>query len=194
MRNPAVMSEGDLEYLGQGVCNLPSTVGVYHPAASAPWPTIRLSDEFVAFEKSLRESRKCESARTDEKVHVITPDAPPWWSTAVGRLVELMSLSPGWDSHGARSIDLQIAGAAGTFLLLLPVKELPHPSIVPTVSGGVQLEWHDCGVDLEVEFLSPTRFFIDYENSKLRQEWSGEASFSDLEALTSLFLPLSRGS
>jgi hypothetical protein len=44
---------------------------------------------------------------------------------------------------------------------------------VPTVDGGVQLEWHEAGIDLEVEVQSAFRFsvyFVDSKTGEVREE------------------------
>lgn len=54
------------------------------------------------------------------------------------RFAELLALPAGWDSYGARKIDPQAIAAARRFLEALPKYE---PVIVPTNTGGVELEW-----------------------------------------------------
>lgn len=56
----------------------------------------------------------------------------------------LLALKAGWDSYGAKTITQESIDAAKQFLTSLHV--------VPTNKGGIQLEWHSCGVDVEVEF------------------------------------------
>jgi len=49
----------------------------------------------------------------------------------------------------------------------------PVPSIVPTNSGGIQLEWHRNGVDLEIEVISARKFgvlFVDPASGEERDE------------------------
>ena len=67
---------------------------------------------------------------------------------------ELVQLPAGWDSHGAKPVSSEAARAATT-LLAKAVSAAPNlaaPALVPTVRGGIQLEWHRQGVDLEIEF------------------------------------------
>ena len=52
----------------------------------------------------------------------------------------LLDLPENWNSYGA----LPISGAA--------IKAAESMSIVPTCNGGVQLEWHINGHDIEIEF------------------------------------------
>lgn len=80
--------------------------------------------------------------------------AAPWFSNAIGRLEDLASLAPGWDSYGAKSVAADMAMAAVRFLADVAVASpgVHEPSIVPLSDGGIQVEWHRCGIDLEVAF------------------------------------------
>jgi hypothetical protein len=42
----------------------------------------------------------------------------------------------------------------------------PKPSVVPTSRGGIQLEWHRAGVDLEIEIESPDRVNVFFEDDR----------------------------
>jgi hypothetical protein len=66
------------------------------------------------------------------------------------RLRELLRLEAGWDSYGARRVSER---AVLTALAFLARRTHPRPSVVPTVRGGIQLEWHNGRVDVEVECL-----------------------------------------
>jgi hypothetical protein len=57
---------------------------------------------------------------------------------------ELRGLQPGWDSYGAPPISEAAIQSAQAFLSRM--------DITPCSDGGVQLEWHTYGFDLEVEF------------------------------------------
>jgi hypothetical protein len=73
----------------------------------------------------------------------------------VGRLRELSRLEPGWNSHSAKPIAPENILAAMWILVGLANLEPPSPVIVPTVRGGVQIEWHTNGVNIEIYVESP---------------------------------------
>lgn len=82
-------------------------------------------------------------------------------ATASGRLEiaihqasELLQLPEGWNSYEAKPVSTEAARAAIAFLAKAAsaAPNLPAPAVVPTVPGGIQLEWHRQGMDLEVEF------------------------------------------
>ncbi len=65
-------------------------------------------------------------------------------------LEDLAALEPNWDREGAAAIDPVCIARAREVKLQLRGFIMGPPSIVPTVTGGVQLEWHKHGLDLEV--------------------------------------------
>lgn len=69
----------------------------------------------------------------------------------VRKLWSLLRLEPGWDSYGACPISPRAVETALAFLA--QTASVPRPSIVPTVRGGIQLEWHDGRIDVEIECL-----------------------------------------
>ena len=85
---------------------------------------------------------------------------PPWLQPTVDALKRLLELHEGWDSYGGRPV----ASAAATDALILLLEtmepETPAPVVVPTVRGGVQLEWHLAGLDLEIEVLGGGRYSL----------------------------------
>jgi hypothetical protein len=93
-----------------------------------------------------------------------------WRGKAVAILHSLRVLKKNWNSYGARPIDPAILSAAEDFLNRLSSLDLLSPSIVPTTQGGVQLEWHDRGVDLEIELLSPDKYRLSFDDSATGQE------------------------
>ena len=41
----------------------------------------------------------------------------------------------------------------------------PAPQVIPLSNGGLQFEWHENGVDLEIEISAPYKLFASYENT-----------------------------
>ena len=65
-------------------------------------------------------------------------------------IAQLLELKPGWDSYSARPLSRVNARRAVRLLNEVMRPDIPLPAIVPTVHGGIQLEWHIRGVDLEI--------------------------------------------
>lgn len=83
---------------------------------------------------------------------------------AAERADSLRLLEDGWDTYQARSPERRSLDFALQFLrdsigMLLDYGiEVPTPFLVPTPSGGVQLEWKVLDRELELEVLKPSRF------------------------------------
>lgn len=69
----------------------------------------------------------------------------------IQRAAELARLPRGWNSYDASPISAAVLQRTLGFLLEYVASGVDHPALVPTVRGGLQLEWHDNGVDVEVE-------------------------------------------
>src|SRR5206468_4162766 len=97
-----------------------------------------------------------------------------------------------WNSYGARPIRPEIVHVAAQLLRETVNHNTPQPAVVPTVGGGVQLEWHTGGIDLEIEIASPEQFLVYNADSKDETECELELSPSDLPRLAELITRLSR--
>ncbi len=60
--------------------------------------------------------------------------------------------------------------------------ETPRPSVVPTSHGGIQLEWHTRGIDLEVGVAEPEQVTASYEDGIGNTAWEKNVT-SDLRPL-----------
>jgi hypothetical protein len=103
----------------------------------------------------------------------------------------LMALPPNWDSYGARRISVWSIEAAVGLLLQVMRVDTPHPSIVPTSDGYVQIEWHTRGIDLEVEVISPALIHVAYEDHRSGQPLLELDLGSDLTEFRSFISELS---
>jgi hypothetical protein len=72
---------------------------------------------------------------------------------SIEAITELLNLPPGWNSYAAKPIAPRIAIRA--IHLLAELAPQTPPDVVPRVQGGIQLEWHTEGFDLEVYLDSP---------------------------------------
>ena len=73
---------------------------------------------------------------------------------AIRQAFDLVRLPNGWNSYNARPVSEKAARHAITFLVQAAsaIPNIAAPAVVPTVRGGLQLEWHRQGFDFEVEF------------------------------------------
>lgn len=96
------------------------------------------------------------------------------------RLDELARLGPGWDGETARAINPSIIEAVHDFIVSKAITSLSvHPDLVPSLEGGILIEWHTVEVDLVIE-ASPSGeasyYFCDNETGKEVEESLGKGS------------------
>ena len=88
------------------------------------------------------------------------------------KLSGFMGLPPDWDGYGAKPTSASAAIQAVSILAKLVKAGGRPPQLVPTNTGGVQLEWHVGGKDVEIEVLSDGRVEC-YVNVEGREDfWS----------------------
>src|SRR2546428_9350746 len=75
-----------------------------------------------------------------------------WLPSFQSQLGAMFSLLPGWDTYNGKPITAESAEAAVGFMTRFLEPKTTAPWIVPLADGGLQLEWHENGVDLEVAF------------------------------------------
>src|SRR5438105_15964849 len=98
---------------------------------------------------------------------------PAWLRSTLEVLVGLLDLPQNWDSYGAPQVAPAAAAAALNLLLDLMPPTAPAPQIIPLADGGVQLEWHMGGIDLEVALRASGETFVLFEDLRTGEEWEG---------------------
>lgn len=101
---------------------------------------------------------------------------PTWLLPTIDHMRELAMLPVGWDGHDGRPVDIGIAAFAIQFLLQTLEPDGPAPQVVPLSYGGIQLEWHEQGIDLEVEVEAPNRIFVSFEDQVSGEKFEREFS------------------
>jgi hypothetical protein len=123
--------------------------------------------------------------RVRESAPVAFSKPPEWVAAAATRLVELVSINHGWDGYAGRPVTIQAAQFAMAVLSEVMRHDVPLPSIVPLSYGGIQLEWHRKGWDLELEIESAGRLTAYVRD--LRNNVESVTDFgADLSALSGL--------
>ncbi|HUY37003.1 MAG TPA: hypothetical protein VMV69_30070 [Pirellulales bacterium] len=100
----------------------------------------------------------------------------PWVRPTVQGLARLVTLGPNWDSYGAPPIDVSRIQAAVDLLRAIMRPETPAPAVLATSSGGLQFEWHENGVDLEIEAGASRDFHVSFEDHHRGEVWEGDVS------------------
>ena len=101
---------------------------------------------------------------------------PIWLVSTSDRINELVRLPLGWDGHDGRPVNFDVADFAVQFLLQTLEPDGPAPLVVPLSYGGLQLEWHEQGIDLEIEVEAPNRIFVSFEDGESGEEFEQEFS------------------
>jgi len=117
--------------------------------------------------------------------------SPEWLPQTEEAIRELATLPPNWNSYGARAVQSLVVPSAIELLRDIVRSDTPRPSVGPTARGGVQLEWHTCGIDLEIELDLPNGIHVLYEDSAGEEEWELTPG-SSRERLASLMSRFSR--
>lgn len=76
-------------------------------------------------------------------------------------MVDLLTLPPDWDANGGDPIEMEVVNAAFAFIPTVLEAGSPAPWVVPMSDGGIQLEWHTQGAELEVA-IAPNRSITGY--------------------------------
>src|SRR5579864_440919 len=95
----------------------------------------------------IRRKRPQEEARGQHVLHGVVP--------AVQKMIELLELPTGWNSYSASQIKKENVNFAVGLLAQVMRADTPTPQVIPMVGGGVQLEWHTRGINLEISIYSP---------------------------------------
>jgi hypothetical protein len=77
--------------------------------------------------------------------------APKWLNEFVEKTNQILSLKDDWDTYGAPQISRDSLLPIMQVLLAVMTDKISAPAVVPTSDGGIQLEWHQNGLDFEIE-------------------------------------------
>ncbi len=115
------------------------------PRYASPIETIRPSS--IAW-PSPRVSNETESTVHDDRIN-----RPPWFGAVVERLGQYLSLGEDWNGYGENAITTQAVVRTVSLLTQVAMKG-PEPAVVPMPDGGIQIEWHYGGTEIEIEVPS----------------------------------------
>jgi len=100
------------------------------------------------------------------------PPAPAdWFQDTLRKFVQLLDLPPNWDGYGAREVDPTVVEQALRMLLEVVPSTAPVLYVVPSPTGGVQIEWHESIGDIEIEFKidGTASFFMETDRGALEK-------------------------
>jgi hypothetical protein len=80
---------------------------------------------------------------------------PPWQNSVVNTLCRFLELPVGWDSYNGRPLRHDTGMFTLQLLNSVLLASTPAPHIVPIANGGVQAEWHQNHLDVELYISAP---------------------------------------
>ena len=113
-----------------------------------------------------------------------TSTEPTWLARIDGRLKELRSLARGWDGYDAPPISPAVLAFSRSVLQSIMTPHCPPPSLVPTHGGGIQLEWHLAGGDVELMIYRPADAALSAFFSNGQDSIEEEPLSSDFQRLS----------
>jgi len=114
-----------------------------------------------------------------------------WQVELLGRIGRLLELPSNWDSYGARPVSRDFLRYALEVLRVIMRPGTPLPALIPTSLGGIQIEWHTRGIDLEIRVQSTSQIHVSYEDQRNGLEGESDLT-SDLARLDEFVSELSR--
>ena len=88
--------------------------------------------------------------KTKATVHDDRINRPPWFGAVVERLGQYLSLGEDWNGYGENAITTQAVVRTVKLLTQVAMKG-PEPAVFPMSDGGIQIEWHYGGTEIEIE-------------------------------------------
>lgn len=101
-----------------------------------------------------------------------------WKITVDNQIESLAALPVNWDSYNAPQISAAVIADAKVLASRLATPSSPAPSVVPTVNGTIQLEWHTRSGDGEIEILEPDRYYV-FAKRVDAPAWEGETTLNE---------------
>lgn len=90
---------------------------------------------------------------------------PQWHNPVARQLEEISRLEEGWDGFRTGPIRRDVMNYSIQILEQTLLHNTPAPHIAPMSHEGIMLEWHENGIDFEIEIESPGRLWFSFEDS-----------------------------
>lgn len=125
------------------------------------------------------------SQRVHQQKAIIRPTHEfPYRENISSRLQELICLELGWDGYRAKPVSFDKATFAMNMLEAIYSTNIQTnlPSIVPGVSGDLQIEWHYNGYAIELYVISPHNVCASFyhEDNNTAEELELTSDFSQV--------------
>ena len=100
---------------------------------------------------------------------------PDWSQPVAERLGHLLALRDGWTGAASARVERRLAELVLNDVLpiVMPDQGGPLPQIVPCVDGGLQLEWHVGGWNIEVTLSPLGDIWVSADAIQGDEDWEG---------------------
>lgn len=142
----------------------------------SPFDTVSLPEVGI----SLQENEVIVSFKTTSEI-----GSTKWLNQTIAEIVRLMWLPGDWSSDNPRQIEPKSIEKILAVLLTILDSDSTPPAVVPTTRGGVQVEWHQNGIDLEIEAFNSSKLEYYFSDSKGEKEGTIEDDPAVLKQFTS---------
>lgn len=107
-----------------------------------------------------------------------------WLGRAVQGLNRVAGLQADWDSYGALTVSQPTLEVAFAVLAEIMKGHSTLPQIGASVEGGVEFEWHQPGVGLEIGVRAPTMIHAYfYDDDQPDEEWEDDLKLDNISLL-----------
>jgi hypothetical protein len=96
-----------------------------------------------------------------------------WYREAVRDLQQSVSLPRNWDTYGGSPASVESARDALAFLVETLAVGTAAPAVAPVGEGGVQLDWRQGGLEIEVVFAAGEEAGLYLHDLETGEEWEG---------------------
>ena len=112
------------------------------------------------------------------------PASNDWSSKVEHRLNRLTKLPVGWDGYKGQRVSPLTARFVWDLLSSVMTKTTATPSVVPVTGGGLQVEWHRGGLDIELYVSKPMKaeLFVSYADDRPDLELELTSDFGALSS------------
>jgi hypothetical protein len=96
-----------------------------------------------------------------------------WRDQIVQTIDELLALEEDWDSYGANRISPKACERTLALLDAIMTDDTAAPQVAPLSCGGIQLEWHQDGYDIEIGIQDEGQpsVYCDEPGAQEGEEW-----------------------
>jgi len=107
-----------------------------------------------------------------------------WLNQTITEMVQLLWLPKDWSSDNPIRLNPKTIEKMLALLLVVLDSDSTPPIVVPTTRGGIQVEWHQNGIDFEIEAFNSSKLEYFFSGPEGEQEGTIEDDPTTLKWFT----------